>query len=345
MPDTVLAPAGTHGTAAPPVADGPPRGRRAWTLPVLAAVAVAAAVGVLTWGIAAEPGTRAFQLTVGMRVSSVLTVAVVAFCQATATVLFHTVTGNRILTPSIMGFDALYTVMQTALVFFFGASTLAASDGLPKVLAQSALMVGFATVLYGWLFSGRRGDLHLMLLVGVVLGLGFAALSTFMQRMLAPSEFDVLSARLFGNLSNSNREYLPWALALCAVLAVLVWRRRHRLDVLALGRETATNLGLHYRREVIGVLVVVAVLISVSTTMVGPMTFFGFLVATLAYSLAPGPQHARVLPTAALLGVAGLLTGYFVLRHVFYAAGMLSVILEFAGGLTFLILLLRKGLR
>jgi iron complex transport system permease protein len=44
-----------------------------------------------------------------------------------------------------------------------------------------------------------------------------------------------------------------------------------------------------------------------------------------------------------LLGMAILLVGYFVLRHVFYAAGMLSVIIEFVGGVFFLVFLLRKG--
>ncbi len=233
--------------------------------------------------------------------------------------------------------------MQTALVFFFGSAALSATDGLAKVIVQSVLMVGFATLLYGWLFAGRRGNLHVMLLVGVVLGVGFGSLSTVMQRLLTPSDFDILSARLFGNLSNSDAEYLPWgALVVAAVLAV-VWRRRHRLDVIALGRETALNLGVAYRREVVGILVLVAVLISVSTTMVGPMTFFGFLVATLAYQLAGSSQHRVVLPFAALLGAATLLGGYFVLRHVFYAAGMLSIIIEFVGGLFFLIFLLRKG--
>lgn len=340
MPEAVTA---TAPTAVPATGTRAPR---AWPRYLALGLAVlAAATAVLTYQVTGEPGSRAFQLVMSMRATSVLTVVVVAFCQATATVLFHTVTGNRILTPSIMGFDALYTVMQTGLVFAFGAGALAATDGLAKVVLQSALMVGFATVLYGWLFAGRRGNLHLMLLVGVVLGLGFGSLSTFMQRLLTPSEFDILSARLFGNLSNTHPAYLPWAAGLCVLLAAGVWRRRHRLDVLALGPETATNLGLRYRREVVGVLVLVAVLISISTTLVGPMTFFGFLVATLAYHLTPGPTHAQVLPTAVLLAAAGLLGGYFVLRHVFYAAGMLSVILEFVGGLTFLILLLRKGLR
>ncbi|MCW2165504.1 iron complex transport system permease protein [Microbacterium hydrothermale] len=325
------------------VAAPPRRPRIAWRFGILALVVVVAAIGVLTWDVPGTPGSRGFWIAVELRIVSVATIALVACCQAVATVLFHTATANRILTPSIMGFDALYVVMQTALVFFFGSAALSATDGLAKVIVQSVLMVGFATLLYGWLFAGRRGNLHVMLLVGVVLGVGFGSLSTVMQRLLTPSDFDILSARLFGNLSNSDAEYLPWgALVVAAVLAV-VWRRRHRLDVIALGRETALNLGVAYRREVVGILVLVAVLISVSTTMVGPMTFFGFLVATLAYQLAGSSQHRVVLPFAALLGAATLLGAYVVLRHVFYAAGMLSIIIEFVGGLFFLIFLLRKG--
>lgn len=310
---------------------------------ILTVLAVAAAVLVLTWDIGPAPGTRGFWLIVNMRVVSVATIVIVAACQAVATVLFHTATSNRILTPSIMGFDALYVVMQTGLVFFFGADTLSRTDGLPKVVLQSLLMVGFATALYTWLFAGRRGDLHVMLLIGVVFGIGFGALSTFMQRLLTPSEFDILSARLFGNLSNSHKEYLPWAGLVVIVVLALVWQRRHRLDVLALGRETATNLGLHFKREIIVLLILTAVLISISTTLVGPMTFFGFIIATLSYQLVGSSRHWHVLPFAFLLGVVTLLGGYFVLRHVFYAAGLLSVIIEFAGGLFFLIYLLRKG--
>ncbi|RXZ88390.1 enterobactin ABC transporter permease [Agromyces atrinae] len=312
-------------------------------LAILLGIAALAALAVLTYGIGPEPGSRGFGIIVGRRFVTVATIVVVAACQAVATVLFHTATGNRILTPSIMGFDALYVVMQTGLVFFFGAQSLAATDGLLKVALQSILMVGFATLLYSWLFSGRLGNLHIMLLVGIVLGIGFSSLSTFMQRLLTPSEFDILSARLFGNISNSNVEYLPWAAIVIAIVLVVVWRGRFRLDVLALGRDTSVNLGLRYKREVTLLLILTAVLISISTTMVGPLTFFGFIVATLAYQLTGSAEHRHVLPFAFLLGVVTLLVGYFVLNHVFYAAGMLSVIIEFGGGLFFIIYLLRKG--
>lgn len=310
---------------------------------ILATLALVFAVGTLTWNISPAPGTDAFWIVVNMRVVAVLTIIVVAAAQAVATVLFHTATANRILTPSIMGFDALYVVMQTGLAFFFGAATLAATDGLVKVALQSALMVGFASLLYTWLFSGKLGNLHTMLLVGVILGIGFGTLSTFMQRMLTPSEFDILSARLFGNISNSNPEYLPWAAAIIGLVMVAVWFRRHRLDVLALGRDTATNLGLSYKSEITQLLIFTAILISISTTMVGPMTFFGFIVATLAYQLTGSGRHAHVLPFAFLLGLVTLLGGYFILRHIFSAAGILSIIIEFVGGLFFIVYLLRKG--
>ncbi|WP_307844182.1 iron chelate uptake ABC transporter family permease subunit [Sanguibacter suaedae] len=290
-------------------------------------------------------GSAGFRTIVTMRLESVATIVVVAFCHGVGTVIFHTATGNRILTPSILGFDALYRLMQTSLVFVLGGTAVAATGGLGAVAVQTVLMVGFATLLYGWLFSGRRADLHVLLLVGVVLGMGFASVSTFMQRMLTPSEFDVLSARLFGNISGSDASYLPWAAAVCVAVGAVLWRRRHVLDVVALGRDVSTNLGLNHRREVLLLLVLVALLVSVSTTMVGPMTFFGFVVATLTYQVAGAATHARLLPLAALVGTCALLGAYFVLRHVFYAAGLVTVIIELVGGLIFLVHLLRKGLR
>nr|WP_286185812.1 iron chelate uptake ABC transporter family permease subunit [Sphaerisporangium cinnabarinum] len=314
-------------------------------LGVVVAVALAAAAGILAYGNPAAPGSSGFWVIVGSRLASVGTILVVAFCQGVATVVFHAVTNNRILTPSILGFDALYRVVQTGLVFFFGAGSLAATDGLPKIALQSLLMVGFASLLYGWLFTGTRANLHLLLLVGVVLGMGFGALSTFMQRLLTPSEFDILSARLFGNISASDASYLPWGALVCVVVGAVLWRRRHVLDVVSLGRETATSLGVRHQREVMLALFLVAVLVSVSTSLVGPMTFFGFVVAMLTYQVVGTSRHSRTLPMVVAVACATLLLAYFVLRHVFYAAGLVSVIIELGGGLVFLVYLLRKGLR
>ncbi|HLS72388.1 MAG TPA: iron chelate uptake ABC transporter family permease subunit [Actinomycetaceae bacterium] len=268
---------------------------------------------------------------------------VAAFAQGVGTVVFHTVTQNRILTPSIMGFDAMYVLMQTLLVAAFGGSVLARTDGTAKLVVQTALMVALATILYRWLFSGKFGSLYLLLLVGVVIGMAFDSLSTFVQRLLDPTDYDMLSVRLFGRLSTVDATHLPLAFAVCGAVAVIFWRRRHILDALLLGREMATSIGINHKRELTLMLVLIALLVAFSTALVGPLTFYGFLVATIAYQVAGSFRHEHVMPVAFLLGLLTLVGGQFVMQHIFYAGGFLTVVIEFVGGLLFLYLLLRKG--
>ncbi|NAZ86744.1 iron chelate uptake ABC transporter family permease subunit [Kineococcus sp. T90] len=284
-----------------------------------------------------------FEFAIERRLTTAGAMVVAAFTQGVATLLFQTVTQNRLLTPSIMGFDSVYVLAQTALVVVFGGGALAATDGPGKVLAQTLLMVAFATFLFRWLFSGRRADLHVLLLVGVALGMAFDSLSTFLQRVLSPADYDVLSVRLSGRLGTADAELLPWAVLACAVTGFVVLRRHARLDVLELGRDTAVNLGVDHRRELTLALVCVSVLVAVSTAVLGPMTFFGFLVAVLTRQVAGTHRHAVLLPMSFALGVLVLAGGQFVMEHVFYATGMLTVVLEFLGGAVFLVLLLRKG--
>ncbi len=73
------------------------------------------------------------------------------------------------------------------------------------------------------------------------------------------------------------------------------------------------------------------------------MTFLGFLVATLAYQFTDTYDHRYIFPMAMLLGYCILAGAYFVMNHVFYAQGVVSIIIELVGGVTFLVVILRKG--
>lgn len=318
--------------------------RRYWiVLSALIVLALVTATGLLVYGNPVPMDSPGFWRVVERRSTNLLVMAVVAVCQALATVTFQTVTNNRIITPSIMGFESLYMAVQTSAIYFLGVAGVVAVQGVPQFLLQVMLMVGFSMILYGWLLSGKYANLHVMLLVGIIVGGGLRSVSTFMQRLLSPSEFDVLTARLFGNVSNADASYLPIAVPLVVVAAVLIYLRSRRLNIVAMGRETSINLGLNHRREIIQMLFLVSLLMGVSTALVGPMTFFGFLVATLAYQFADTYDHKYLFPVAALLGFVVLTTAYFVMRNVFYANGMVSIIIELVGGLVFLIVILRKG--
>ncbi|WP_149957870.1 iron chelate uptake ABC transporter family permease subunit [Zafaria cholistanensis] len=269
----------------------------------------------------------------------------VAVAVGISTLVFQTVTANRILTPSIMGFDALYVLIQTSLVFVVGASTVNTFPPAAKFAAEVALMVVLSGLLYRWLFTGGARSLHLMLLVGIVLGTLFRGFSGLLQRLMEPSEFLILQDLFFASFNQVEPSLLAAATAVVGTVAAGVWRMRHTLDVLALGRDTAVNLGVDHRRAVTAVLVMCSVLVAVSTALVGPVTFFGLLVVSLGYQLCRSFSHAWLLPITILLGVVALVGGQLLLEQVFGFATALSIIIEFTGGLLFLYLLLKGSLK
>ncbi|WP_102157979.1 iron chelate uptake ABC transporter family permease subunit [Zhihengliuella halotolerans] len=337
-------PAASTTTARPAPSTAPPAARARRRLTPGARIAIIAALVAVASACFLLMFIRgSFEFAFERRLTMWGTMIVVAFTQGVGTVVFHTVTHNRILTPSIMGFDSIYTLMQTVLVSVFGGLFLVNADGVPMLLGQTAAMVLFATVLYRWLFSGKFGSLYILLLVGVVFGMAFDSISIFLQRLLNPTDYDMLSVELMGRMSAVDATYLPWAFAVCAAVGWVLWSRRFRLDVLLLGRDAAQGLGINHKRELTAMLIVIAVMVAFSTALAGPMTFFGFIVATLAYQAAGTHEHRYVMPMAFLLGLFTLVAGQFVLQHVFYASGFLTVIIEFVGGALFLLILLRKG--
>lgn len=309
----------------------------------LALLAVVALGLVAVYFFTDVPGSLAF--AVKIRSLTVLAMVVVATAVGVSTVVFHTITQNRILTPSIMGFDAFYMLISTVIVFLFGSASFLGADPLTLWLVQVLVMVAFSVVLFTWLFGGKRRSIHLMLLVGIVLGTFFRSFTEWMQRMLDPLDFQVLSDAMFASLTRPDQTLLllTGAVVLLACAAVVPLLRI--LDVLTLGEPAAVGLGVNHRRTLLMLFTIVSVMIAASTALVGPILFFGLIVANLAYSYAGTFRHRWTLPTAVLIGVICLLGGQIVLEQVFSLGGSLSMIIEFAGGLFFLYLVLRKGAR
>ncbi len=318
--------------------------KRYWiTLGIMVVLALGFAMGLLAWDNPMPVGTQGFWIIAKMRAGTILTMVLVAAAQAIATVAFQTVTNNRLLTPSIMGFEALYRVVQTGAVFFLGVAGITFFTGIGQFALQVGIMVALSVALYGWLLSGKLGNIQIMLLVGIIIGTGLGSVATFMQRMLTPSEFDVLTARLFGSMTNADMSYMPLAIPLVLVAGGYLLASSKKLNIVGLGKETTINLGINHRREVMITLFFVSILMAVSTALVGPLTFLGFLVATLAYQLADTYDHRYIYPMAFLSGFVVLAGSYFVMKNVFYAQGVVGIIIEAVGGITFLIFILRKG--
>ncbi|MFT4104730.1 MAG: iron chelate uptake ABC transporter family permease subunit [Lacrimispora sp.] len=317
---------------------------RYWILLItLIILGIFASYGLLVYKNPVPIESPSFIPVVRRRLFALTAMIISAVCQSLSTVAFQSITNNRIITPSLLGFEALYSAIHTGTMFFFGASAFISFSGMESFVFQVVVMVLMCLILYGWLLSGKYGNLQLMLLIGIIMGSGLRSLSSFMKRLLEPSEFDILQARLFGSVNNADSEYFPIAIPVVAVTALLLLVYSKKLNVVSLGKDCSTSLGIKHQTSVIYSLVLVSVLMSISTALVGPLTFYGFLVATLSYQAAPTYDHRYVFPMALAIGFLIITGAYFLMYHVFNAQGVVSVIIEMFGGITFLIVFLKKG--
>ncbi|MDD9726819.1 iron chelate uptake ABC transporter family permease subunit [Roseovarius sp. SK2] len=306
---------------------------------VLAVLFVASVVAYMTIG---ARGNWGFVLE--FRGAKLAALCLVAVALSTSTVLFQTITQNRILTPSIMGFDELFVLIVAMGVFVFGMADYLVVTSWIQFGVSLVLMTGASLLLFGTLLLQERPDLMRMILTGLVLTVLFRSLRTLLVRMLDPNEFSVVQVSSYARFHQIETGLL--AIAAVTIVAALVgaWVMRHRLDVLSLGREAAINLGEDVRRGTLQVLVLIGVLVSVATALVGPTAFLGLLVVSIAHAVTPTGRHAVLLVSAALISGTTLVGGQALLERVFGLVTPLTVVIDLAGGVLFLVLVM-KGLK
>ncbi|WP_240794003.1 iron chelate uptake ABC transporter family permease subunit [Pseudorhodobacter turbinis] len=309
-------------------------------LAILTGALVVSCAVYLFWGL----GPR-WQFILGLRAPKLAGMLLVGAAIAVATMVFQTLCRNRVLTPQIMGFDALYILMQTALIAGLGVSGYAGLSLSAKFGIEVSVMCVAALLLFGTLLGRGTQDIARLVLTGVILGVMFRSFSGFLARIIDPNAFAVVQAASFASFTAIEPALLPVTGALCiGTIGVALWLAP-RLDVLALGRPIAISLGLAHDRLVLAALVIVAVLVSVATALVGPVAFFGLLVSGLAHELTGSARHARLLPMAILVACLMLVIGQTLFERMFGLQSTLSVVIEFAGGVFFLWLLLKGRMR
>ncbi|GAA0136412.1 petrobactin ABC transporter permease YclO [Paenibacillus sp. YSY-4.3] len=272
-------------------------------------------------------------------IAILLTGTAIAF----STVVFQTITNNRILTPSIIGLDSLYMLLQTIIVFVLGSTALTLMSKNLQFVMAVGFMVLFALLLYQMLFRGEGRNIYYLLLIGLIFGTFFSSLSSFMQKLIDPNEFLIVKDKMFASFNNVNADILLLALAGVFLTGIYFARFNKYLDVLALGRDHAVNLGVSYDYVVKRMLIVVAILISISTALVGPITFLGLLVANVAYQFLNTYRHKQLIAGASLISIIALVGGQLVVERVFTFSTSLSVIINFIGGVYFIYLLLKEN--
>lgn len=298
--------------------------------------------GLLTYNNPVPIDSPSFLPVVRRRQNAIIAMLLAATCQAFATLLFQTVTNNKIITPSLLGFEAIYSTINTATMYFLGINSFIALSGMTYYLSQIAIMVIISLLLFSTLLKKHR-NIDFLLLIGIIMGQGLRSISAFMRRLLSPSEFDVLQAKLFTSVNNSDPSYFLISAIIIGVVGFIIFTKSNKLNVIGLGEDVSNNLGLNYKKSIIYSLIGVSILMSVSTALIGPMNFFGFLTVSICYEISKTYDHKYLFLMAIFLAYFIITLAYFVMNHIFNANGVVSILIELVGGLYFLYIVLRKG--
>lgn len=274
------------------------------------------------------------------RFLQIAAIVIVAICIAVSIVIFQTLCNNKILTPAIIGLDSLYMLLQSALIFSLGSANLSVYKNDINFLITLACMVVFSLGLYKILFSSDK-SIYLIMLLGLIFGTLFSTLSSFFEILIDPDEFMVIQGRMFASFDNVAFDVL--ALAYIVTLLSFVWIFRYMkfLDPLSLGKDLSINLGINYQKISKHLMIIIAILTSISTALVGPITFLGLLVVNITYELFKSSKHSILLPACVLISILALLGGVFFVSRVFDYNTTISVIINFLGGIYFIYLVLK----
>lgn len=149
-----------------------------------------------------------WSFALALRGKKLLAFIFVGIAAAFSTISFQTVTQNHFLTPNILGMDSLYVFVQTVLFFLLGGAQALGQVSLGSFLMNVFLTVFLSTSLSYFLLRKNQSDLFLLLMIGMILGTFFSSISTFLQVIMDPNEYDLLQGKLFASFGNVNSQYL-----------------------------------------------------------------------------------------------------------------------------------------
>lgn len=276
------------------------------------------------------------------RIPKILAIVIASGCIAISSLAFQTITNNKILTPSILGFDALYILIQSVLIIMFSSNGYLIANRLLNFSVSTILMVGLSSLLFLFYFNREKSNLLTLVLIGVVCGSLFNSLTGLFTLIIDPNEFTIIQSSMFASFNNINNMLVYYTLIPCLIIIGLMYQHTNDLDVMLLGQDNAKSLGLDTQKLMRKTLLLISLLVSISTALIGPVLFLGLIVVSLSRQIFKSYHHKTLMLGSSALSIVLLISGQWFIENVLDFETTISVIINFVGGIYFLTLLTRN---
>lgn len=277
------------------------------------------------------------------RLLKLLVIFIVSSAIPISTISFQTVVQNRFLTPGVLGIEALFVFIQSGLYYFESLLGLNVEQSIYIYLVTIGVQIGLLLLLMNASRGMMLSNFKVLLLLTMAFSMLLRNASTFLQVLMDPNEFDKLQSSLYPSFQKMNAQPVMIGIAavLLGILLILFIKMRHQLDALHLGMDGAKILGINTKRLSKIVVVIVIIMTSLSTILVGPLQFLGFMIANLTYQLTKEYKHGVLWLFSAVLGLVIVLAAQIIVERLFLLTIPISVFIEGIGGVLYLILLVK----
>jgi cobalamin transport system permease protein len=306
---------------------------------------VAAEVLNLLPGVHIQSGLAAREVAIvtELRLPRVVLGLLVGAMLAVAGAAYQGVFRNPLADPHLLGVAAGAGLGVTAVVAT-RTTTGDATSNLPIGVPLAAFVGAVAAVALTWLLGaagGRSRTPATLILAGVAVSAFLSAVQTYLMQRHVDSLREVYSW-LLGRLATAGWHDVLLVLPYAAVTCAIVLAHRRELDVLTVGDEEATGLGLHPQRSRYLLLVAASLGTAAAVSVSGLIGFVGIIVPHTLRLLA-GASYRSILPLSLLFGGAFLAFTDLAARTVAGPAEIpIGVVTAFLGAPFFVIVLRRN---
>ncbi|MFH0960327.1 MAG: iron ABC transporter permease [Pseudomonadota bacterium] len=282
--------------------------------------------------------TGASTIVFSYRLPRILLACITGAGLACSGVVFQGVLRNPLADPYIIGIaagGALGAVTSISLLKSSGLFMTSVSSFVGSLVAVA--------LVYGLALSRKNSTyINTVILAGIIVGSLMNATMLLIMSVSGSHELQRVLFWLMGDFSLADYEQIMFSGPIVIAGFLLIYLNASRLNVLALGDEFASTLGVDVTKNRL-LLMTIASLITGSVVCVSGTIGFVGLVAPHSMRLLFGPDHRILLPTAFLGGAIFLVISDTVARLVAYPVELpVGVITALSGGPFFLYLLLRN---
>lgn len=245
------------------------------------------------------------EIILNHRLPKAITAILAGGALSVAGVLMQTLFHNPLAGPDVLGVTsgaglgvALLTLGTSVLPFWMVA-------GWGQVIA--AVIGAVCVLLLVIIVSIRVPQTVSLLIIGMMFGYFAGAIVSILQSMSNPDTLKLFITWTFGSLSSVGWSQMAVMAPVIIGGMFIALLLQKQLNVLLLGKNYASGLGISVSSLRLWIIVATALLAGTSTAFTGPIAFIGITMPHIARGLFRTPNHRTILPASMLCGAIVLL--------------------------------------